>query len=387
MTATESMTVRSSEQHSSRRHLSVSPWSTVTSRRKRSPPKRLSSLPWLNRGGNALPRVNLATCLTTWPYYVTEIHQRPKDVAPSLVPPRALAATCDDVEQDPRSYREAMRGPHAREWRHECENEIDQQRKMGTWRLVPRPKQRVNIVDNRWVLHLTYNVQGELIKRRARLVAKGYSQRPGVDYFETYSPVVRYPSLRGLLSLAAQHDWEVHHMDVKAAYLNGDLQETVYMRQPEGFEVQGKEDWVCLLEKGLYGLKQAGRVWNQKADKFLRRLGFTPLDADRCVYVWKRESRMVVVALYVDDMFLFVPRGSSLLAKLKARLQQKFEMTDLGEVNEGAGSGDRTRSQSSHSDHHSVTPCTRHPGTVTCGYDGLRACNYALGRRHSAVSA
>jgi transposase InsO family protein len=261
-----------------------------------------------------------------------------KDVAPSLVPPRALAtATCDDVEQDPRSYREAMRGPNAREWRDECESEIDQQRKMGTYKLVPRPKQRVNIVDNKWVFHSKYNAQGELIKRRARLVAKGYSQRPGVDYFETYSPVVRYPSLRGLLSLAAQHDWEVHHMDVKAAYLNGDLQETVYMRQPEGFEVQGKEDWVCLLEKGLYGLKQAGRVWNQKADKFLRQLKFTPLDADRCVYVWEREGRMVVVALYVDDMFLFAPRGSNLLAKLKARLQQKFEMTDLGEVSEALG--------------------------------------------------
>ena len=160
-----------------------------------------------------------------------------------------------------------MRGPNAREWRGECESEIDQQRKMGTYRLVPRPKHRVNIVDNKWVFYSKYNAQGELIKRRARLVAKGYSQRPGVDYFETYSPVVRYPSLRGLLSLAAQHDWEVHHMDVKAAYLNGELQETIYMRQPEGFEVQGKEDWVCLLEKGLYGLKQAGRVWNQKADE------------------------------------------------------------------------------------------------------------------------
>ena len=126
-------------------------------------------------------------------------------------------------------------------------------------------------------------------------------------------------------------------MDVKAAFLNGDLQEIVYMRQPEGFEVHGKEDWVCLLEKGLYGLKQAGRVWNLKADKLLRKIGFTPLKADRCVYVWERDGRMVVVALYVDDMFLFTPRGSDLLPKLKARLQKKFEMTDLGEVSEALG--------------------------------------------------
>jgi hypothetical protein len=329
-----SQTVRSYRHHPSRHYL----WPTVTSRMKRSQPRRLSSLQQPNRGGKRIAKGEPGYL----PRDLAGLRDRnapaAKDVAPSLVPPRALAtATCDDVEQDPRSYREAMRGPNAREWRGECESEIDQQRKMGTYKLVPRPKQRVNIVDNKWVFHSKYNAQGELIKRKARLVAKGYSQRPGVDYFETYSPVVRYPSLRGLLSLAAQHDWEVHHMDVKAAFLNGDLQETVYMRQPEGFEVHGKEDWVCLLEKGLYGLKQAGRVWNQKADKFLRKLGFIPLDADRCVYVWKRESRMVVVALYVDDMFLFAPRGSNLLAKLKARLHHKFEMTDLGEVSEALG--------------------------------------------------
>ena len=263
-----------------------------------------------------------------------------KDVAPSTVPPRALTTTVttsDDVERDPKSYKEAMRGPNAKQWRIECEAEIDQQRKMSTYNLVPRPNKHVNVVDNKWVFHSKYNAQGELLKRKARLVAKGFSQRPGVDYFETYSPVVRYSSLRGLLSLAAHHDWEVHHMDVKAAFLNGDLQETVYMRQPEGFEVPGKEDWVCLLEKGLYGLKQAGRVWNLKADKLLRKLGFTPLEADRCVYVFNSEGRMMIVALYVDDMFLFAPRGSDLLPKLKARLQRRFEMTDLGEVSEALG--------------------------------------------------
>jgi hypothetical protein len=137
--------------------------------------------------------------------------------------------------------------------------------------------------------------------------------------------------------MAAQHDWDVHHMDVKSAYLNGELEETVYMTQPEGFAEKGKEDWVCLVEKGLYGLKQAGRVWNKKADRFLRKLGFTPLEADRCVYVWRKDDRMVVVSLYVDDMFLFTPRNSKLLPKLKARLQREFEMTDLGEVSEALG--------------------------------------------------
>jgi transposase InsO family protein len=258
------------------------------------------------------------------------------DIAPSLVAPRAMA-TSDDVEQDPRSYKEAMRSAHAREWRTECKGEMSQQHEMGTYELVPRPRQRVNVVDNKWVFRSKYNAEGELVKRKARLVAKGYSQRPGVDFFETYSPVVRYPSMRALLSMAAQHDWEVHHMDVKAAFLNGDLQETVYMRQPEGFEVKGKEDWVCLLKKGVYGLRQGSRVWNEKAAKLLRRMCFTPLEADECVFVYRSEGRLAIVALYVDDMFLFVPRGSDLLAKLKVRLQKEFEMTDLGEVSEALG--------------------------------------------------
>ena len=262
-----------------------------------------------------------------------------KDIAPSMVPPRAFTgATSDDVERAPTSYKEAMRGPHGPEWRSKCQDEIYQLLKMGTYILVPRPDKHVNIVGNRWVLEDKYNAEGQLIKRRARLVAQGFSQRHGVDYFDTYSPVVRYPSIRALFSLAAQHDWEVHHMDVKSAFLNADLEETVYMRQPEGFVVKGKEDWVCLLKKGLYGLRQGSRVWNLKADKLLRRkLGFTSLDADRCVYVWKRGGRMVIVTLYVDDLFLFAPRGSELLPELKKRLMREFEMTDLGEVSEALG--------------------------------------------------
>ena len=177
-----------------------------------------------------------------------------KDIAPSMVPPRAFTgATSDVVERAPTSYKEAMRGPHGPEWRSKCQDEIYQLLKMGTYILVPRPDKHVNIVGNRWVLEDKYNAEGQLIKRRARLVAQGFSQRHGVDYFDTYSPVVRYPSIRALFSLAAQHDWEVHHMDVKSAFLNADLEETIYMRQPEGFAVKGKEDWVCLLKKGLYG--------------------------------------------------------------------------------------------------------------------------------------
>ena len=149
-------------------------------------------------------------------------------------------------------------------------------------------------------------------------------------------------------------------MDVKSAFLNGKLEETVYMTQAEGFVESGKEDWVCLVKKGLYGLKQSGRVWNKTADRLLRRLDFKPLDADRCVYVktadrllrrldfkpldadrcvyvWQRDGSIVTVSLYVDDLFIFTSRGSGLMGLLKKRLQREFEMTDLGEVKEALG--------------------------------------------------
>src|SRR5271156_845564 len=101
---------------------------------------------------------------------------------------------------------------------------------------------------------------GEVTKYKARLVAKGYAQRYGVDYEETYAPVARYPSIRALVALAAHHDWELHQMDVKSAYLNGDLEEDIFMLQPDGYVVAGKEHLVCKLAKSLYGLKQAGRT-------------------------------------------------------------------------------------------------------------------------------
>lgn len=261
-----------------------------------------------------------------------------KDVAPSCVDVefRALP-TCDSVEREPRSFKEAQRGPRAREWRAACESEVNKLLQAGTYELVPRPKGKVNIVQNKFVFKCKYNADGVLLERKARLVAKGFSQKPGVDYEETYAPVVRYAALRALFAHAAQHDWEVHHMDVRSAFLNGNLEETIYMSQPEGFEVEGKEDMVCLLKKSLYGLKQAGRQWNLKADRFMRKLGFTPLDADYCVYIYRKDKALVIVALYVDDLFLFTRRGDPLLEKLKRRLQQKFEMTDLGEVKEALG--------------------------------------------------
>lgn len=182
------------------------------------------------------------------------------------------------------------------------------------------------------MLKIKRGADGQIIKYKIRIVAKGYSQTYGIDYDETYAPVVRYSSLRMLLALAAHYDLELHHMDVKSAYLNGDLVEEIYMEQPEGAPIiEGKEDWVCRLHKSLYGLKQAGRTWHTKIDEAFQRRELVPLASDPCVYVRRTGKSLVIIALYVDDLVL-TASSSTELQTPKADLTTEFDMEDLGEA-------------------------------------------------------
>jgi transposase InsO family protein len=208
--------------------------------------------------------------------------------------------------------------------------EVDQLIRAGTYSLVARPPRWVNVVGCKWVDKEKLLPDGTT-KHKSRLVAQGFTQRPGWDFHETYSPTVRWDSLRCLLALAAHHDWEAHHMDVKSAYLNGTLEETIYMRQPKGFEQPGSEDKVCLLHKGLYGLKQAGRAWHQTIDPALRGIGLRPLASDHCVYLHRSGAVLLIVSLYVDDLFIFT-NSTQLLSQYKAALLKLYEMEDLGEL-------------------------------------------------------
>jgi hypothetical protein len=218
----------------------------------------------------------------------------------------------------------------AERWREPRQAEIHSLAKAETYTVVPRPA-GVNVVGCKWVDKEKTLPDGS-VKLKSRLVAQGFTQRPGTDFVETYSPTCRLDSLRALIALAAQHDWEFHHMDVKSAYLNGKLNETIYMRQPKGFELPGKRDHVCLLHKGLYGLKQAGRTWNQTIDPALRGIGLTPLASDHCVYSLQgNERHVLILALYVDDLFIFA-NDKDLLHNYKKKFHSLFEMEDLGEA-------------------------------------------------------
>lgn len=176
---------------------------------------------------------------------------------------------------------------------------------------------------------LKRNEQGEIIKHKARLMAKGYVQQHGIDFDEVFAPVARMESIHTLLAMAAQENWLVHHMDVKSSFLNGELKEEVYVQQPPGFTVAGHEGKVLKLRKALYGLRQAPRAWNIKLDRSLRELGFGQCASEYGMYTRGAGMSRVVVGAYVDDLIITGATPSDLEA-FKKEMQRLFRMSDLG---------------------------------------------------------
>jgi hypothetical protein len=159
-------------------------------------------------------------------------------------------------------------------------------------------------------------------------VARGFSQKEGIDYDEIFAPVARYSSIKIIISLAAVFGWKLHQMDVKTAFLNGEVEQEVYIEQPEGFIIHDKRSHVCKLKKALYGLKQAPRAWYGRIDSFLQSLGFSKSIADPNLYIKIIQNHPVLLVLYVDDLFL--TREETLIAQTKRELSEEFEMKDLG---------------------------------------------------------
>ncbi|CAK9816458.1 Retrovirus-related Pol polyprotein from transposon TNT 1-94 [Anthophora quadrimaculata] len=207
--------------------------------------------------------------------------------------------------------------------------------KNGTWSLVPRPKDK-KILTNRWVFKTKHNNDGSLNKYKARLVARGHTQQRGIDYQEIFAPVARYEIIRTLLATAANYEMHVHHMDVVSAYVQGDLNDEIYMEQPEAFEKRGEEDMVCKLIKPLYGLKQSGREWYKKIDSYITVQGARRTEADPCVYVFGNDENRVIMVIYVDDIIL-ASKNMKKLIEIKDLLKSKFEMTDSGPISEILG--------------------------------------------------
>jgi hypothetical protein len=230
---------------------------------------------------------------------------------------------------EPTTLKEALSGCHKESWRNAVESEYSSLIENETWELVKLPAGRKPI-GCKWVFKLKYGSNGEIERFKGRLVAKGYAQRYGVDYDETYAPVVRFSTIRAVLAFAVKNDMLIHQMDVVTAFLNGKLDEEIYMEQPEGYRVPGKEDHVCKLKKSLYGLKQSPRCWNAEFTKYMRELKFTQSGADSCVFI-QNDEELSIIAVYVDDLIIITSTNKR-MKELKQLLASQFKMKDMGEL-------------------------------------------------------
>ncbi|KAM1649269.1 hypothetical protein ACFX14_010564 [Malus domestica] len=231
---------------------------------------------------------------------------------------------------DPKTFKEAITGSNSERWLEAMRSELTSMQDNGVWELVEQTD-AIKPIGCRWVFKTKRDSNGNIERHKARLVAKGFTQREGVDYKETFSPVSTKDAFRVVMAIIAHFDLALHQMDVKTAFLNGDLEENIYMKQPEGFEVKGREKLVCRLKKSIYGLKQASRQWYLKFQKVMKEHGFTENPSDACIYLKLNRSSFIMLVLYVDDILL-ATNDTSLLDETKTLLRQNFEMKDLGEA-------------------------------------------------------
>ena len=230
---------------------------------------------------------------------------------------------------EPRTIDEALSSGFSKEWKEAADLEYKAMLDNGTWELVELPDGRTP-VGSKWVFRVKHKSDGTIERFKARIVAKGYSQKYGIDYDETFSPVVKFSSIRTLLAWAVQKGMYVHQMDVVTAFLNGPLDEEIYMVQPDGYIKPGEEHLVCKLKKSLYGLKQAPRCWNKALQEHLENIGFKQSDADPCVFV-QNADKFAILAVYVDDLILITEDQQS-MDKVKKSLSSQFKMKDMGKL-------------------------------------------------------
>ena len=272
-------------------------------------------------------------------------YQRPNESSASIAEYACLAEV-------PMS--QAMSSPHVDEWCQAIDDEIASIIRNDTWVLVDRPKNE-EVIGSRIVLRNKFKSDGTLERRKARLVAQGFSQQPGVHYNDTFAPVARLKSIRLITSLASRHDMKIKQFDVTTAYLNGNLEEKLFMQPPKCLreiltriierengssvgqkaacmlEQLSKGDQVCLLIKSIYGLKQAGRAWYSKVNEVLNNCGATPTHGDPCVYRIGSGDDLILIAVYVDDFYV-AGRCEEKISRLEQELSEQFDIKSMGDV-------------------------------------------------------
>ena len=207
--------------------------------------------------------------------------------------------------------------------------ELHQFVRNDVWELVPRPK-GVNVIGTKWIFKNKSDEHGTVIRYKSRLVAQGYTQVEGIDSDETFAPVVRLESIRILLAIVSHLNFKLYQMDVKSAFLNGMLQEEVYVEQPKGFVDPHRPDDIYKLKRALYGLKQAPRAWYDRLTTYLTKHGFKRGFADTTLFIRKDKNYFVVARIYVD--IVFGATNDSLAQSLTDEMKAMFEMSMVGEL-------------------------------------------------------
>jgi len=229
----------------------------------------------------------------------------------------------------PNSYREALKSPDAAKWQQAMLDEYNSLRNNGTFSLVPCPPGRKPIAA-RWLFKIKRHADGSVERYKARWVAKGFTQRHGIDFFDTFAPVCRTEGLRTLIALAVADDLEIQPIDIDTAFLHARLEDDALVAQPEGFVDDQHPDWVCKLHKSLYGLKQAPLEWFKTIDAHLRANDFGPIEADPCIYTRHRRGLTSYIALYVDDCTIIAHRSQ--IREIKEMIKSQFPIKDLGDA-------------------------------------------------------
>jgi histone deacetylase 1/2 len=217
-----------------------------------------------------------------------------------------------------------------RNWKHAMDVEFDALIKNKTWHLVP-PKRGRNVIDCKWVYKIKRRSDGKIDRYKARLVAKGFKQRYGIDYEDTFSLVVKAATIRLVLSLAVSKNWCLRQLDVQNAFLHGLLEEEVYMKQPPGYKDKSKPNYLCKLDRSLYGLKQALRAWYSRLCAKLQSLGFVPSKADTSLLFYRKGNYVIYMLVYVDDIIVVSSSQEAVKALLRD-LEKDFAIKDLGDL-------------------------------------------------------
>ena len=233
------------------------------------------------------------------------------------------------INSEPVTVEEATTCPDSSKWIQAMEAEMKSLKDNSVWELVDLPA-RKKAIGSKWVYKVKTGADGSTERYKARLVAQGFTQQYGTDYDETFCPVVRQESLRVLIALSVQYGLKLHQVDVTTAFLNGDLEEEVYMKQPKRFVTKGQERLVCRLRKSIYGLKQSSRCWNTALDSHLKEMGFTQTTSDPCIYT-DASGDLFYIGVYVDDIIL-AGRSDDRIKEVKDALSQKFNIKDMGKL-------------------------------------------------------